>query len=566
MRLFFRLYTFLLFFYLFSIQAFSQSLPVGTVAVEDFYRRTQLEGKWNSNVSFTIRPLMSNSETTNNSLLYPDSSSKNYDLLNFGKTEWKSKNKQFMATVLPMNYQVLYNSKIPYGWNDAAMIPAKGFQHFFSAGIYARYKFLSIQLKPELVHTSNPDFEGFTKEHYDVIAARYHDFYNFIDLPQRFGTNDYSKITWGQSSLRLNFDPISFGISNENLWWGPGTRNSLLMSNSAPGFKHLTLNTTRPVNTPIGSFESQLVAGKLEGSKFPPMLPARSYLYDSLYVPKPDDWRYFSGLAFTLQPKWVPGLFIGFSRSFQVYSEDLGRRLGDYLPIFSPLQKVKADEPINKRDQYSSLFLRWVWPEERAELYFEYGRSSPSGNLRDLSLEPENDRAYIFGLRKQYPFFNRKDESFHINFELTQLQQSTVKSVLEARAWYINKYVRHGYTHQGQALGAGIGPGGNSQTIDFTWHKGLKSIGLQMERYVHNNDFYFYAYVDSQDWRRHWVDMSLGLYSNWNYKNLLINASVKHTSFINYQWYLLQEDPNQYFTNGLDKFNMQVQMGLTYRF
>lgn len=566
MKVFIKFYTFFLLFNLVTLHSFSQSLPVGTPAIEEFYRRTQLEGKWDSQVSFTIRPLISDSSFNAIGFMYPDSTSKKYDLLNFGKTQWASKNQQLYATLLPFNYQVQYNSAFPYGWNDGLMIPAKGFQHFLSAGVYVRYKFLSVQLKPELVHSSNPEFEAFTEAHYDVIAARYHDFYNFIDLPQRFGENDYSKITWGQSSLRINFDPISFGISNENLWWGPGTRNSLLMSNSAPGFKHLTLNTTRPVKTPIGSFESQLVAGKLEGSKFPPMLPARSYLFDSLYVPKPDDWRYFSGLAFTWQPKWVPGLFLGFSRSFQVYSQDLGRKLGDYLPIFTPLQKVKADEGINKRDQYSSLFMRWLWPEERAELYFEYGHSSPSGNLRDLSLEPENDRAYIFGLRKQYPFFSRKDEIIQFNFELTQLQQSTVKSVLDARAWYINKYVRHGYTHQGQTLGAGIGPGGNSQTLDISWHKGLKSIGLQMERYVHNNDFYYYAYVDSQDWRRHWVDISLGLNANWNYKNLLINATVKHTSAINYQWYLLQLDPNQYFTNGLDKFNMQAQVGFMYRF
>lgn len=562
----FRFYILLYSFFLLSQQLYAQSLPVGTIAIEDYYRRAQLEGKWKSKVSFTIRPLTADPATNFNGLIHPDTSSSDYDLFNFGKTKWKTKNNQFHLRILPLNYQALYNTKLPYGWNDGAMIPAKDYQHLISAGLYARYKFISLQLNPEWVHTSNPEFEAFTPAHYDVIAARYHDFYNFIDLPQRFGTSDYSKINWGQSSLRFNFDPISIGISNENLWWGPGKRNSLLMSNTTPGFKHLTLNTTRPVNTPIGSFESQLVAGKLEGSGFPPMIPSRTYLKDSLYVPKPDDWRYFSGLTFTLQPKWVPGLFLGFSRSFQVYREDLGRKIGDYIPIFSPLQSVKADEAINKRDQYSSLFLRWLWPEEKAELYFEYGRSSPSGNLRDFSLEPENDRAYIFGISKLYPFFNRAKESFQINFELAQLQQSTVKSVLDARAWYMNRYVRHGYTHRGQTLGAGVGPGGNSQSLDFIWHKGLKSIGLQMERYVHNNDFYYYAYVDSQDWRRHWVDISLGLHANWNYKNLIMNAGVKHISYINYQWYLLQLDPNQYFTNGLDKFNVQLQMGLMYRF
>ena len=52
------------------------------------------------------------------------------------------------------------------------------------------------------------------------------------------------------------------------MWWGPGTRNSLIMSNNAPGFLHFTLNTKKPIETFIGSFEGQIISGKLEGSGF----------------------------------------------------------------------------------------------------------------------------------------------------------------------------------------------------------------------------------------------------------------------------------------------------------
>lgn len=544
----------------------SQSLPVGTRALEDFYRRVQLSGQGDSLVSYTIRPIFSASPSNLSEMYYPDTTEAGFDLLEIGAGNWKSADGKFVVSLLPFNFQLQFNSRHPYGWNDGAMIPAKGIQNLISGGAYASYGHLSIQLNPELLLADNPSFEGFSKEHYDVIAARYYDFYNFTDLPQRFGTESWSKLYWGQSSIRLNFDPVSFGLSTENLWWGPGIRNSLLMSNTAPGFKHLTLNTSRPVQTRLGTFEGQLVAGRLDGSNFAPLTPGRTYLNDSLYLPKPDDWRYFSGLAISWQPKWVPGLFLGISRSFQVYNKDLGKRIGDYIPVFFPFQKIKANNPINKRDQLSSLFFRWFWPEERAEIYFEFGRSSPSGNLRDFTLEPENDRAYIFGLRKQLPFRGHAGENLQINLEVTQLQQSAAEPVLDARAWYLNKYVRHGYTNRGEALGAGIGPGGNLQSLDISWHKGLKRIGLQLERFVHNNDFYYYAYVDSQDWRRHWVDLSAAAIGEWNYKNLLLNARLQYISSLNYQWYLLQLDPDQYFTNGLDKSNLQVQMGLMYRF
>jgi hypothetical protein len=38
-------------------EAFSQSIPVGTAGVEDYFRRSQLLGQLDSTVSFTIRPL-----------------------------------------------------------------------------------------------------------------------------------------------------------------------------------------------------------------------------------------------------------------------------------------------------------------------------------------------------------------------------------------------------------------------------------------------------------------------------------------------------------------------------
>ena len=42
--------------------------------------------------------------------------------------------------------------------------------------------------------------------------------------------------------LDLNWKTF-IGISNENLWWGPSIRNSIMMSNHAQGFKHITFNT-----------------------------------------------------------------------------------------------------------------------------------------------------------------------------------------------------------------------------------------------------------------------------------------------------------------------------------
>lgn len=547
-----------------SVQVFGQSLTVGSTALEDYYRRQQLLGNLDSTVSFTVRPLIPIHAFRVKDAIYPDSTETRYNALNV-ESSFTSSDGKLKAMFLPLSIQAQVNSHHPYGWNDGAMIPAKGLQTLLSAGVYAEYGPLTIQFRPEIVLASNSAFDTFNKNHYDIITARYYDFYNNIDLPSRFGNSTYNKAYWGQSSIRLNYESLSFGLSTENLWWGPGMRSSLLMSNNAPGFKHLTLNTRKPINTPVGSFEGQIIAGRLENSGFGVLEPERDHFSNPLFLPKPDDWRYLAGLVLTWQPKWVPGLFLGLTRSSQNYGEDL-RKFGDYLPFFSSKKQSNAAEAVSKRDQRNSYFMRWLWPEEHAEVYFEYGRNNYSGDFQDLLLEPAVSRAYIFGIRKLFPFGLRKDENLMVNVEVTQMQETDIYKVMTATGWYTSNHIRHGYTNRGEVLGAGIGPGANMQSLEVSWVKGLKRLGLQFERYVHNNDFYYYAYYDSKDWRRHWTDLSVAAVGEWNYKNLIINAKLQGVESLNYQWYLKQEPGEPYTRPGKDAFNLQVQAGLTYRF
>lgn len=543
----------------------AQSLPVGTIALEDYYRRAQLLNQADSSISFTVRPLFPNQINNRANVFYPDSDERRYNLLN-ANSSWLSKNKKLSVLLLPLSFQTQFNSDHPYGWNDGAMIPAKGLQAQLSAGVFVKYGPLTIQFQPEIVVAENANFETFNKNQYDVIFARYYDIYNNIDLPVRFGTDSYNRAYWGQSSIRLNFKAWSFGLSTENLWWGPGIRNSLLMSNSAPGFKHITLNTLRPLNTPVGSFEGQLIAGRLENSGFPPLEPDHSFFGADLYVPKPNNWRYLAGLIVTWQPKWVPGLFVGFDQSSQTYGKDLSG-IKDYLPIFSSIKTVSApDQAINKQDQRSSVFMRWLWKQEHAEVYFEFGHNNPTNDFTQALLSPNQSRAYIWGLRKMLPFRKSKNENIMIGVEVTQLQENSIDKIKQGYEWYVSKSIRQGYTNRGESLGAGIGPGGNLQSLDVSWVKGLKKLGIQIERYVHNNDFYYYAFSDSQNYSQHWVDLSVAANGEWNYKNLIFNAKILGVESLDYQWALKKNGNDITFENQIHQFNLQIQAGVTYRF
>jgi hypothetical protein len=467
---------------------------------------------------------------------------------------------------LPVTLQTQFNSDHPYGWNDGIMIPAKGLQTVLSGGIHLKYGILTIQFRPELLMAANSDFETFNKNHYDVIFARYYDIYNNIDLPVRFGTGSYNRFRPGQSSIRFNYGSMSLGLSTENLWWGPGIRNSLLMSNTAPGFMHVTLNTIKPIQTPIGSFEGQLIGGKLNNSGFGPLEPDHYYFGTDLYVPKPTDWRYLAGIVLTWQPKWIPGLFLGFDQSSQTYGKDLNG-IKSILPLFSPVKSTDApNEAINKQDERSALFMRWLWTQEKAEIYFEWGHNNYTGDLMQALLSPNESRAYIFGLRKMVTFNAAKNENLLIGVEVTQMAETNIDKIKAGNEWYTSTGIRSGYTNYGEPLGAGIGPGGNLQSLEVSWVKGLKRLGLQFERYIHNDDFYYYAFYDSYDFRRHWVDLSIAANGEWDYGHFIFNAKLAAVKSLNYQWYLRQNPGDPIFVNGANAVNIQLQAGVSYRF
>lgn len=535
--------------------SYSQSLPVGIPVLEDYYRREQLLGNRDSHVSFTIRPLLAVNTF--------ESEDKNQradeKLLNFKSGLSWSEGKGRLQ-LLPFSLQHQYNSQLPYDWNDGSMIPSRGHQTQISFGTFFKQGPLSIQLKPEYVNAQNSEFEGFPAEQYDVVWAKYYDsYFNVSDITERYGEQRYSKLFWGQSSVRLTFDPISIGISNENLWWGPGRRSSLLMSNNAPGFKHITLNTSRPLQTPIGSFEAQLIAGRLKNSGILPPQENRVFEGRSLYIPKRGEDRFISGFVLSYNPKWAPGLFIGASQIAQMYNQDAGESPSDFLPLLLPFES-KSDAL--KRDRYSSLFFRWVFKESKAEIYAEYGHQGKR-SLNEFLKEPDKSAAYLIGLRKIIPLNKRLGEYIQASFELTELQQTKVP---EYGGWYTSSDVRQGYTHMGQVLGAGIGPGSNLQSLDISWFRGLKRIGLQFERYLHNNDFYYQMYINPPDYRKHYVDMSAAVSADWDYKNLVISIKGAMIRTLNYQYVLYDRPPPVYFVTGWDRLNYQVKIGAMYRF
>src|SRR3569833_1276129 len=542
----------------------AQSLPVGTPVLEYYYRRQQLLGNFDAGTSFTLRPVFPTNSFKVHDAFDPDTSLKSDNLTYMGPVSFANGAGKFQ--VLPFSQVQQFNSHNPYGWNDGPMIPAKGYQTMATGGFFLKYGPLSVQLMPQFVYAANPSFTGFATGHNDADLTAYYSGHVCIDMPERFGTTSYSKLFWGQSRIALTFKPISIGLSTENVWWGPGIRNSLILSNNAPGCRHLTLNSVEPFFLFVGLFEFQALVAHLDESPYQSLTVTSTSTGKSLTPKKNHDWRYYAAFNLNYMPKWIEGLTLGLTRSFDAYHKDVNT-FSEYLPFFVPYQKQNTNDgdPI-PRDQETSLYARWLFNKAHAEVYFEYGLNDNSYNFRDFIGSPGHSRAYVFGVRKLVPLSSHADQQILIGAEVTQLSQTVDRLVRSAYSWYGHSEVKQGMTEMGQVLGAGTGPGGNLQSMELSWVSGLKKIGIRFERYEHDVDFYQRYFPDINGNSRNWVDLAVALQGDWTYKNLIFNATLEGVKSLNYEWVLKDYNPSEYYIPHNDSFNLHALIGGTYRF
>jgi hypothetical protein len=543
--------------------AFSQTIPVGTPILDEYLRRLQLLGEVDSSSSMMIRPLYPAEAFGVKNGFDLDSSAVDLDNSFFHRRFGKEGKGKFLT--LPGVYKSQYNSTYAFGVNDGAFIPNRGIQQIFSPGAYAEYGKFSLQLQPEILFAQNKDYLGFPIEHQATILF-YYEYMNRIDMPERFGDGAFNRFYLGQSSLRFNVKEYSLGISTENLWWGPSRRNSLLLGNNAPGFLHFTLNTRKPVKTSVGSFEGQVISGFLKSTNFLPPWPDYSIQENPVFFAKRENGnRYMSGLVLTYQPKWIPGLFLGYGSVNHLYRDDISE-LGDLLPIFNGRKGPNNafDAIRDKRQQFSSGFFRWLSPAGRFEFYGEFGTRGNSRKLEDFVITPEQGRAFTFGFAHLMNL-KKPGRFLEISSEMTLSGQTIREEIRQLRTWYIHDHVRHGYTHQGQVLGIGNGPAANQLFVGFAWVEGLKKIGLQFERIEYNNDFYYYRYEASKDLRNKYVDLVFTLAPEWKFGDFLLSGKFQYVNTLNYKWFL-ENQPDQYFVPGYDRKNFVGQIGLAYFF
>ena len=549
-----------LFFLFYPILVIGQNINLNNDFNNQLIRYSVLSNETDTELSFNIRPLNFNS--------FSEIIKNQYKII------FSNQSNTIQIKTLGIDYFIEFNSHHPYNRNNGTMIPNRGYQHIISPGVFIKTGPMTIQFKPEHHFSENKEFDGFWEGHYSVVWASRYRLWNRIDMPERFGNTNHNKTTFGQSSIRLNWKNLSFGISNENLWWGPSIRNSIMMSNHAQGFNHITFNTVKPIKTFIGNFEWQVITGRLESSGFTPPRTDFEHAGTKLYVPKinqrgeTDDWRYLQGYIISYSPKWIDGLSIGFIRWVQMYSALVEGKYPwlegspTYFPAFQNLfrKNDKSENYEAQTNQSAGLFLKWVWKDSKTEIYAEFHHNDSKQNLRDLLLDSDHSRASTIGLQKVFKINN---DNFLFSWEWTQMEQTAGRIVRNAGSWYEHNWVFDGYTNKGEVLGSSIGPGSNSHYFSFSRIKNEELIGLGLEIIDNDNDFYYEAFASAGDHRRYWKDVNFHLKYNKSFKHFNLSSSLVYIRSLNYQWEL-DDFVTPYYHPGRDVDNFHLNLKFTY--
>ena len=427
---------------------------------------------------------------------------------------------------IPLDVQFTNNSRIPLSLNDGAMWAGRGTSALVTGGLTLTWQRLRIIVAPSLWRTTNQSFALPTDP--EIVPAipaprsqwssPYHWYSRSLDLPRRFGDVTLLAVDRGQSGVWMVWDRVAVGVSNEQQWWGPGQRNALLLSNNAAGFGHLFVRTPRPLKSALGDVEGSYLLGTLTASRFfefgPPTNPARS----------------ISAAAVTLAPASVSGLTLGVARivvaSLEARVDVSAHVLDVFRSVPSPNDLPFGDPTqIRGRDQLMSLFARWVFPSDGAEVWAEWGRADQPESLLDFSTSPGHSQAYTIGAQFAKPLTARW--SLGVEFEHTKTQQSGTFRERPTGSWYTSRSVIQGFTQRGQILGAAVGPGANAQWLAMDLRDSLSSAGIFFGRIRWDDDaLYTIARPNGNGLCKHDVSLFIGARASRLTSRVDLSASV----------------------------------------
>lgn len=453
-----------------------------------------------------------------------------------------------------------YNTAAPYGQNDGALWQGKGYNNSLTGGARLEAYGFEVTVKPQMSFSQNLSFDyikpNYSGSNYKGKASDF-GYYGvqFIDAPQRFGSESFFSYDWGDTELRYTWHTLTLGIGTQNIWLGPAKLNPIIHSNNASSYPKFDIGLRKTelymphFGWHLGDFEARVWWGKLSESEY----------FDNDTT---NNHNLISGLSINYQ---FPGIFKGFSIGLNRIMLSKWNEINTYslFRVYIPKMNGNSDSA----DQRFSMTFDYIFPKIGFELYLEWARNDFSPNMDYIIRYPYHTQAWTFGAEKTFNF--SKQYGLKILLELTYLENSADYDRLIS--WYTTFYchgeITQGHTNRGQWLGAGIGTGGNSQYLgaEFFFPKG--SITLFGQR--RNPDLDYTMYIASRDQKDTGV-------AERNIRAMLdFGLSAKYflsENVILTGKYVFEDEHNPIYENDRisrsseHRFNNIVQLGLKYQF
>lgn len=386
------------------------------------------------------------------------------------------------ARLIPAALRVTSRSGVPDhrgGGNAPATI---GATIQLRAGAELRLGRVQVRIAPEVVFAGNGDFLTFPGR--DSTRSSYASpFYvgDFsADLPLRPGDQPIAYIAGGESGLWYQTDAFALAVTTAIPDWGPGVGEGLVLGRSTGGLPRAELAAWRAVGS--GLVRARWFGGAAVESRF----------FDD---DAENDLRSVAGLRVTYErADWS----ISVSRTVMD-----GRQGGPMRAALQPLLPTRSDSII----ELLALDLLLARPEAGSYVWFEGVRQQPLRELRDLLLMPTEGLALRVGASQRIA--QSAGAAWILGFEAVRLDQPPQRAGRAPQDLYTSPTVVHGWTHRGQPLGAGLGPGSQRQMLSLDREGRRWDLGGFVERVRWNDDALYREFLAYQN--RHDVTVQAGL-------------------------------------------------------
>lgn len=378
---------------------------------------------------------------------------------------WRSAMRSALAEHATLGGQIFASANSGFAWgsNDGALWQGRGVNIAIGGAATFHTSRISAVFAPVAFVAQNASFPTLLPP--VASAPPYADalFPTLVDLPQRMGTRNYTRIDPGESTVRVRGLGLETGVSTASEGWGAGEAFPAIFGANAGGFPHLFVGTTRRgVRVPfVGRVSGRYILGTLQQSAFSTVQGSETYIDRN----EPGTTRIGVGLNVSFMPDLLPGLELGASRFYHSPYENGPRRWDAWSKPFEGIFKKgfkgrsggPEDIGGDVDNQLASFFARWAFPKRGVEATLEVFREDHNWDSRDFAQEPENNSAVLASFRATTE--RSASRLAVLTFEYFDGDIRPIGQVRAQGYLYSHGYLRQGHTQRGQLLGSPIGVG-----------------------------------------------------------------------------------------------------------